>query len=74
MPTEFDFQYALENTHVLHEPDRRIDTFGTTQFEFQLVSELMDSVSAVRVREGRITEAKAVTGLLWAEKIRSGEW
>lgn len=26
------------------------------------------------VREGRITEAKAVTGLLWAEKIRSGEW
>ncbi|MBX3665568.1 MAG: NUDIX hydrolase [Burkholderiales bacterium] len=26
------------------------------------------------VCEGRITEAKAVTGLLWAEKIRSGEW
>jgi hypothetical protein len=58
MPTEFDFQYALENTHVLHEPDRRIDTFGTTQFEFQLVSELMDSVGAVRVREGRLTAEK----------------
>lgn len=26
------------------------------------------------VRDGTITEAKAVTGLLWAEKIRSGEW
>lgn len=26
------------------------------------------------VRDGRITEAKAVTGLLWAEKIRNGEW
>jgi ADP-ribose pyrophosphatase len=26
------------------------------------------------VREGRITEAKAVTGLLWAEKIARGEW
>lgn len=26
------------------------------------------------VRDGTITEAKAVTGLLWAEKIRNGEW
>lgn len=26
------------------------------------------------VRDGVITEAKAVTGLLWAEKIRSGIW
>ncbi len=26
------------------------------------------------VRDGTITEAKAVTGLLWAEKIRSGAW
>lgn len=26
------------------------------------------------VRDGTITEAKAVTGLLWAEKIRSNAW
>lgn len=26
------------------------------------------------VRDGQITEAKAVTGLLWAEKILRGEW
>lgn len=26
------------------------------------------------IRDGRITEAKAVTGLLWAEKIIRGEW
>ena len=26
------------------------------------------------VREGRITEAKALTGLLWADKIVRGEW
>ena len=26
------------------------------------------------VRQGRITEAKAVTGLLWADKIARGEW
>jgi ADP-ribose pyrophosphatase len=26
------------------------------------------------IRQGRITEAKAVTGLLWAEKLSRGEW
>ncbi len=49
-----DIQYALETTEVLHEPDRRIDTFGSTSFEFVLITELMDSVDRVRVREGRI--------------------
>lgn len=58
MHSEFDFQYALENTTVLHEPDRRIDTFGSTEFEFQMISELMDSTSQTRVREGRITAEK----------------
>jgi hypothetical protein len=58
MDSEFDFQYALENTQVLHEPDRRIDTFGSTRFEFHLVSELMDSSSVTRVRTGRIDAEK----------------
>jgi ADP-ribose pyrophosphatase len=26
------------------------------------------------VRQGRITEAKAITGLLWADKLTRGEW
>lgn len=50
-----DIQYALEMTRVIHEPDRMIDTFGTTSFEFHLVSELMDQADRVRVREGRIS-------------------
>ena len=45
-------QYALETTRVIYEPDRRIDTFGSTRFEFQLLSEPMDSVGQVRVRGG----------------------
>ncbi len=49
-----DIHYAMEATRVLHEPGRRIDTFGSTNFEFCLVSELMDSVNVVRIREGRI--------------------
>lgn len=49
-----DIQYALETTRVLHEPDRRIDTFGETRFEFQLLSELMDDVGQVRIRSGEM--------------------
>jgi len=49
-----DISYALETTSVLYEPDRRIDTFGTTRFEFQLLSELMDTVGQVRVRSGEV--------------------
>ena len=49
-----DVQYALENTKVVFSPDRRIDTFGTTNFRFYLVTELMDSANEVRVRDGRI--------------------
>lgn len=49
-----DFQYALENTRVVVPPRGLIETFGTTSFQFLLVSELMDQVNAVRVRGGRI--------------------
>ncbi|MEM6910562.1 MAG: hypothetical protein AAF555_03175 [Verrucomicrobiota bacterium] len=54
MYSEDDIHYALDQTRVIHEPDRRIDTFGNTQFRFQLISELMDSVGVTRIRDGRI--------------------
>lgn len=54
MYSDDDIQYALETTKIVHEPDRRIETFGTTSFQFILVTELMDSVSQVRVRNGTI--------------------
>jgi len=53
-----DVQYALETTRVLYEPDRRIDTFGSTRFEFELVSELMDSVGQVRIRTGEVEASR----------------
>ena len=58
MYSEDDIQYALETTEVIYEPDRRIDTFGNTSFEFILLSELMDDVTRVRIRSGRITAEK----------------
>src|SRR6478735_368757 len=51
---EDDIQFALENTRVLLEPDRRIDTFGSTAFQFSLLTESMDQANLVIVRDGRI--------------------
>lgn len=54
MWSEDDFQYAAENTQVILAPENKIATFGTTSFRFFLISELMDQVNEVRVRDGRI--------------------
>ncbi len=64
--------------------DERIELFLAQ--ELTLVGSALDDgefleVLTVRLdealawaRDGTITEAKAVTGLLWADKIRNGEW
>ena len=54
MHSQDDIHYALETTRVLREPDRRIQTFGETRFEFQLISELMDRPDEVRIRTGEV--------------------
>jgi len=54
MWSEDNFQYAIENTEVILAPQGRIATFGNTSFRFYLISELMDQVNEVRVRDGRI--------------------
>jgi len=54
MLNEDTIQYAIENTQVIVAPQRRIATFGDTSFRFYLVTELMDTASQVRVRDGRL--------------------
>lgn len=49
-----NFEFAIENTQVILAPERQIATFGSTSFRFFLISELMDRVNEVRVRDGRI--------------------
>ncbi len=51
---QFDFWYAVNNTEVISVPERRLETFGTTMVNYYLVTELMDSVNKVRVREGKL--------------------
>ncbi len=54
MWSEDDFQYAAENTQVILAPEHHIATFGSTSFRFYLISEQMDRVNEVRVRDGQI--------------------
>ncbi len=49
-----DFWYAVRNTTLVVVPPRRLETFGTTTLNYRLVTEPMDAVDKVRVREGRI--------------------
>jgi len=53
-PTQFDFWFAVNNTEIVVPPQRHIETFGNTIINYHMVSELMDAVGKVRVREGRM--------------------
>ncbi|HMP88718.1 MAG TPA: hypothetical protein PJ991_00880 [Kiritimatiellia bacterium] len=54
MNESFDFWYAINNTEVIVRPRQSLETFGTTTLHYHLISEIMDSVDQIRVREGRI--------------------
>lgn len=54
MLNEDDFHYAIENTRVILAPENQIASFGHTTFRFYLISELMDRVNEVRIRDGRV--------------------
>ncbi len=50
----FDFWYAVHNTHILLSPTSSLETFGSTTLNYHLVTEQMDSVQKIRIREGRV--------------------
>ena len=54
----FDFWYAVNNTEVVQGPRQHLEAFGQTQVTYFLLSELMDSVNRIRVREGIIRAAR----------------
>ncbi|MEM9443717.1 MAG: hypothetical protein AAGA18_00060 [Verrucomicrobiota bacterium] len=52
------FHYALENTEMLLEPERRLETFGTSILNYYLVTEEMDNINHSNVRQGKIVAEK----------------
>ena len=57
-PNPFDFWYAVNNTELVSTPTSRLETFGDTIVNYYLLSELMDDVDKVRVREGHLKALK----------------
>ena len=55
---QFDFWYAVNNTELVSAPTNRLETFGDTMVNYYMVSELMDSIDKVRVREGQLKAFK----------------
>jgi hypothetical protein len=49
-----DIYYAIENTRVILATEQHIATYVTTSLHFYLISELMDRVDQVRIRNGKI--------------------
>lgn len=71
---KFDFWYAVNNTEIVRLPPRHLETFGTTILNYHLVSELMDSVDQVRIREGRIqaSQPRIVTPEAYSSTLMEG--
>ena len=51
-------EFAMRSTRVLYVPDRRIDSFGDTRFNFRLISEPLDEVGVCRIRSGWVEAAR----------------
>jgi ADP-ribose pyrophosphatase len=66
--------YANENIELYLARDLKHVGHALDEDEFLEVFTLPIREALEWVRQGRITEAKAVTGLLWADKIERGEW
>ena len=48
------FDYAIKHTEILKAPKQSLATFGITTIHYYLVSELLDKVYKIRIREGKV--------------------
>lgn len=49
-----DLWYAAKTTRVVYAPPKLLETFGETVVRYYLLSELLDDVGSVRIRQGRV--------------------
>lgn len=70
----FDFWYAVNNTDIVLMPGRHLETFGATVLNYRLISEMMDSVNQIRVREGRLRahQPHIITPEAYADTVLEG--
>ncbi len=54
MPHRDEIWYAATATRVVLAPQRDLETFGQTSVHYYVVTELLDAVNQIRVRQGKI--------------------
>jgi len=69
-----NFWYAVNNTEVILMPKSHLETFGATKLHYHMVSELMDTVNRIRIREGAIQSRRPqiITPTLYANEMLDG--
>jgi len=69
-----NFWYAVNNTEVILMPKSHLETFGTTNLHYHMVSELMDTVNRIRIREGAIQSRRPqiITPTFYANEMLDG--
>ena len=69
-----DFWFAVNNTEVILMPKSHLETFGTTNLYYHMVTELMDTVNQIRVREGTIKSHRPqiIAPMEYANEILEG--
>lgn len=70
----FDFWYAVNKTRIVLLPANPLETFGSTVLKYHHISELMDTVGMVRIREGtmRAHPPEIVTPEAYAKLVLEG--
>jgi len=71
MPSEHDIWYALSETEIVYAPRQNLETFGTSRAHYYVLSELMDTVGQVRIRQGIIhaERPRLITPKLYANEL-----
>lgn len=69
-----NFWYAVNSTEVLIMPKNHLETFGATNLHYHMVSELMDTVDRIRIREGAIqsNRPQIITPACYANEMLDG--
>lgn len=69
-----NFWYAVNNTEVVLMPKSYLETFGTTNLRYHMVSELMDTVNRIRIREGGIQSRRPqlITPAFYSNEVLEG--
>ena len=70
----FDFWYAVNNTEMILLPAKHLETFGSTMLNYHLITQMMDSVDQIKIREGRMKALRPqiITPEAYAQTLLEG--